>query len=84
VLAAPVLKAFMQRGGVVVVLPGGRDLSRAGLLPFDVDMTEIQNGDEGRGSAAQLVDAASPLAKRPNVIDADDLASWGGDRSWSR
>ncbi len=82
-LAVPALRAFMQRGGVVVVLPGGAELSRIPLFPFGVAMREAAGGEEARGAEFQLADPGSPLFTRPNIVTATDLESWGGDRNCS-
>ncbi|MBC7844613.1 MAG: PIG-L family deacetylase [Gemmatimonadaceae bacterium] len=82
-LAVPALRAFMQRGGVVVVLPGGRELSRSPLFPYPVDFRDAVPDDDTRGSDLQFVDERSPLFNFPNVIKSSELESWGGDRNCS-
>jgi hypothetical protein len=82
-LAVPALRAFLQRGGVVVVLPGGPELARSPLFPFGVSMRDATGDDEARGAELQLADPASPLFKFPNAVTAADLESWGGDRNCS-
>ena len=82
-LAVPALRAFMQRGGVVVVLPGTRELARSPLFPFPVDFREAAGADEARGADLQFVDEQSPLFSYPNVIKSSELESWNGDRNCS-
>ena len=82
-LAVPALRAFLQRGGVVVVLPGGRELARSPLFPYPVDFRDANGDDDTRGADLQFVDERSALFTYPNVISSSELESWGGDRSCS-
>lgn len=82
-LAGPVLRTFMQRGGVVLVLPGAREVVRNTLFPVPFEMREPGLDDDARGRAVTIVQPESPLFSTPNRIAADDFEPWAGDRSCS-
>ena len=82
-LATPVLRTFMQRGGVVLVLPGGRELARSQLFPVPVEQRDPTPDDDVRGARITFVDPAAPLFTQPNAVRESDLEGWGGDRTCS-
>ncbi|MCC7052016.1 MAG: PIG-L family deacetylase [Gemmatimonadaceae bacterium] len=82
-LATPVLRAFMARGGVVLVLPGGRELARSQLFPVPVEQRDPTPDDDVRGARITFVDPGSPLFSQPNVVREAALEEWAGDRSCS-
>lgn len=80
-LAAPALRGFMQRGGVVLVLPGGRELARSGMLPNLLEMQEVGAARDVNFTEFVLVDDKSPFFRTPNRISLDQFEMWSGDRA---
>ncbi len=79
-LAAPALRAFMERGGVVLVLPAGRELVRSGILPYAFEMQDASMLPAANYSDFILVDDASPFFRVPNRITVEQFEMWSGDR----
>ncbi len=79
-LAAPALRAFMSRGGVVQVLPAGPELSRSGLLPKLLTMNETSAARDVNFAQFTLVDGDSPFFRTPNRVTVEQLEMWSGDR----
>lgn len=80
-LAAPALRAFMARGGVVLVLAGGPELARSGLFPVPIDIRDVRIGRDRNYTELTLVDEQSPFFRTPNRITVDDFSAWAGDRA---
>lgn len=78
--AIPSLREFMQRGGVVVVMAGGDEVARSGLLPYPIAFDS---------AAVRTIDADIPLTSGkgtrllswPNAITAEDFQNWYGERA---
>lgn len=81
--AVPALRGFLQRGGTVVVMPGGDDVRRSGLLPYPVAFDGAPRDVRDPAATVQMTDARSPLLGWPNVITAHDFEKWTGHRARS-
>jgi hypothetical protein len=79
--AIPSLHDFMRRGGTVVVLPGGSEIARSGLLPYPISFDSTPARVSDPAARVRVTDAASPLLNWPNVIVAGDFADWSGERA---
>lgn len=80
-LAAPALRAFMERGGVVLVLPAGPELQRSGILPFALHMNEPTANNGVPFTSFTMVDAASEFFRSPNRATIEQFDMWSGDRA---
>jgi LmbE family N-acetylglucosaminyl deacetylase len=81
--AIPSLVDFMKKGGAVVIMPGGDEITRSGLLPypilFDSALRRIRNPE----TPVRITDRSSQLLTWPNAITAKDFADWNVERARS-
>ena len=79
--AVPALQQFMRKGGTVVVLPGGGEIARSGLLPYPVVFDTTPGRVSDPEAAVRVVGKGSPLLRWPNRITAADFGGWTGERA---
>ena len=77
----PALRDFMGKGGAVVVLAGGDEVARSGLLPFPVAFDDEQHAVADPNAPIRIVEPTSQLLTWPNAIRASDFDEWSSDRA---
>jgi hypothetical protein len=78
--AVPTLREFMRTGGTVVVLPGGDEIGRSGLLPYPIRSDSAQ-ARLTENAMVKALDGRSQLLRWPNALSASDFDDWIGDRA---
>jgi LmbE family N-acetylglucosaminyl deacetylase len=79
--AVPALNQFLRKGGTVVVLPGGEEVARSGLLPYPIAFDSVPARVSDPASDVHILDARARILNWPNAITPNDFANWTGDRA---
>jgi hypothetical protein len=79
--AVPSLREFARNGGAVVVLAGGDDIARSGLLPFPIAFDSVPRRVASPAAAIAANDARSQLLAWPNTLSATDFEGWATERA---
>jgi len=75
------LVAFMKKGGTILIMAGGEEVGRSGLLPFPLAFDSLPTR---LGDASTLIRAADPKSqflRWPNAITGKDFEDWSGERA---
>lgn len=75
----PSLRDFARRGGTIVVLPGGGEVMRSGLLPFPISFDTIVPRVIDPAARVRATEPKSSLLAWPNAITAKDFEEWSGE-----
>ncbi|MBK8057384.1 MAG: PIG-L family deacetylase [Gemmatimonadetes bacterium] len=79
--AVPALQRFVQGGGTLVILSGGREVGESALLPFPITFDSIPRRLRDVTQPVQLTAPRARLLTWPNAITARDFERWEGDRA---
>lgn len=77
----PALQAFARNGGTVLILAGGDEIAKSGVLPFPVDFGSTPKRVSDPATLIRFTDAQSSLLTWPNVLVAKDFEHWFGYRA---
>jgi LmbE family N-acetylglucosaminyl deacetylase len=77
----PSLREFARNGGAVVILAGGDDIARSGLLPFPIAFDSVPRRVPSPSGALVANDVKSQLLTWPNVLSARDFEEWSTERA---
>ncbi|MEO5589082.1 MAG: PIG-L family deacetylase [Gemmatimonadaceae bacterium] len=77
----PYLLNFARNGGTLVVQYGQYEMVRAGMMPFPITIARPHDRVTEETAPVTIVDAASPVLKKPNAITNADFANWVQERS---
>jgi LmbE family N-acetylglucosaminyl deacetylase len=81
--AIPSLVDFMKKGGTIVVMPGGDEIARSGLLPFPILFDSVPQRIRNPETPVRIVDRTSQLFSWPNAIALKDFDGWNVERARS-
>ena len=79
--AIPSLREFARNGGAIVILAGGDDITRSGLMPFPIAFDSIPRRVTSPGAPLVANDAKSQLLAWPNALSAKDFEDWSTERA---
>jgi hypothetical protein len=79
--AVPALRDYLRSGGTVVVLPGGEEVGRSGLLPYPISFNATSGRVSDPAAEVQITEPRAQLLNWPSVITAKDFEGWSGDRA---
>jgi hypothetical protein len=79
--AIPSLREFARNGGAIVILPGGDDIARSGLLPFPIAFDSVPRRVTSSSAPLVATDPKSQLLAWPNRLSATDFEDWSVDRA---
>jgi hypothetical protein len=77
----PSLREFARNGGAIVILAGGDDIARSGLLPFPIAFDSVPRRVVSPAGPLIANDARSQLLTWPNALSAKDFDDWASDRA---
>jgi LmbE family N-acetylglucosaminyl deacetylase len=77
----PALREFMNRGGAVVVMAGGEEVARSGLLPFPITFDSEPQSVSDPAAPVRITQPVSQLMAWPNKISVADFDSWVSERA---
>jgi hypothetical protein len=75
------LRDFMSKGGAVVVMAGGDEVARSGLLPFPMTFDGEARTVIDPNAPIRIVEPASQLVTWPNAIKPSDFDEWTSERA---
>jgi hypothetical protein len=75
------LRDFMSKGGAVVVMAGGDEVARSGLLPFPITFDGEARTVIDPNAPIRIVEPASQLVTWPNAIKPSDFDEWTSERA---
>jgi hypothetical protein len=79
--AIPSLREFARNGGAIVILAGGNDIARSGLLPFPITFDSVPRRISSAAAPLVANDPKSQLLTWPNPLSATDFESWATERA---
>lgn len=79
--AVPALQRFVNNGGTLVILSGGREVGESALLPFPITFDSTARRVRDVTRPVQLTAPRSRLFTWPNAITARDFERWEGERA---
>lgn len=79
--AVPALQRFVNNGGTLVILAGGREVGESALLPFPITFDSTARRVRDVTRPVQLTALRSRLFTWPNAITARDFERWEGERA---
>jgi len=71
----------MSKGGAVVVMAGGAEVARSGLLPFPMTFDGEPRAVTDPSAPIRIVDPTSQLLTWPNAIKSTDFDEWISGRA---
>jgi len=77
----PALRDFMSKGGAVVVMAGGPEVARSGLLPFPITFDSEPRTITDPSAPVRIAEPASRLLAWPNAIKSTDFDDWTTERA---
>jgi hypothetical protein len=77
----PALREFISNGGAVVVMPGGDEVARSGLLPYPIAFDSEPRGVSDPNAPVRITSPASQLFRWPNAIKSVDFDEWTTERA---
>jgi LmbE family N-acetylglucosaminyl deacetylase len=77
----PALRDFMNKGGAVVVIAGGAEVARSGLLPFPITFDSEPHAIADPSASIRIVDRSSQVLSWPNTIKPSDFDDWSTERA---
>ena len=79
--AIPSLREFARNGGAIVILAGGDEVARSGLLPFPIAFDSVPRRVSSSAAALVANDTRSQLLTWPNSLSAADFDDWSTERA---
>ncbi len=77
---APVVLDFARKGGTVVVQYGQTEMTRPGIMPYSVTLTQPAARVTDETAPVRVLDPKSTLLNTPNVIGTSDFERWVQER----
>jgi LmbE family N-acetylglucosaminyl deacetylase len=72
---------FARRGGTLVIQYGQQEMTRPGILPYSITLSQPADRVTEEDAPVRLIDPASPLLKTPNPIGDADWTGWVQERA---
>ncbi len=79
--ANPLLFAFAEAGGTLLVQYGQYELQEPGLMPFSIGLTRPAARVTNENAEVTVLNANAALLRSPNRISADDWSAWVQERA---
>jgi LmbE family N-acetylglucosaminyl deacetylase len=77
----PSLREFMSKGGTVVVMAGGPEVARSGLLPFPITFDSEPRIVHDPSAPVRIAEPTAQILSWPNTIKAPDFDNWSVERA---
>lgn len=77
----PALRDYMNRGGAVVVMAGGDEVARSGLLPYPITFDSEPHFVSDPTAPIRIAEPMSQLLSWPNAIRPADFDNWSTERA---
>jgi hypothetical protein len=72
---------YVERGGTLVVQYGQYEMTRAGMMPYSIDLARPADRVTDENAPVKLLDPSAPALATPNRIGAQDFAGWVQERA---
>jgi LmbE family N-acetylglucosaminyl deacetylase len=77
----PYLLAYARDGGTLVVQYGQYEMTGPGMMPYPISIARPHDRVTEEDAPIRIIDASSPVVKRPNVITSADFGGWIQERA---
>jgi len=79
----PALRDYMSNGGAVVVMAGGDEVARSGLLPYPITFDSEPRFVRDPAAPVRIAEPTSQVLSWPNAITPVDFENWSTERARS-